>query len=53
MASKAMTLASDSQNPDTPLFAVYDSLSDTWYMLDAELWMDVALQGDDEELPSC
>lgn len=49
MPDQAMNLSSDSQYPDAPLFAVYDSLSDTWYMLDAELWIDVALQGDDDE----
>lgn len=54
MASKAMTQTSDSHNPAAPLLVVYDSLTNTWYELDSELWMDVALQGDDpdEELGS-
>jgi len=53
MPTKAMILASDSLNPAAPLFAVYDSLSDTWYELDSDTWIDVALQGDDPEEEPC
>ena len=49
MACKAMILASDSHNPAAPLFAVYDSISNTWYELDSDLWADVALQADDPD----
>lgn len=47
MRYKSTRVICDSDNPDTPLFAVYDSLTDTWYELDADLWADVALQADD------
>jgi len=50
MPSKAMTQSSDSQNPaasPTPLFFVHDTLSNTWYELDAEAWDDLVLQAPD------
>lgn len=49
MPYEAMISEPDSQNPATPLFAVYDSITDTWYELDPELWLDVALQGIDQD----
>lgn len=49
MPLEAMIQSSDSQNPSTPTLVVYDSLSDTWYELDADLWIDLALQGDDPD----
>ncbi|HEX3156829.1 MAG TPA: hypothetical protein VHV32_19525 [Candidatus Angelobacter sp.] len=55
MPWKATLYASDSQNPAAfptppfhPIFAVHDSLTGHWYELDSEMWIDVALQGDDE-----
>ncbi len=56
MPAKAMSSATDSHNqtaPLTPLFFVYDSLTCTWYELDAEAWADLVLQGDDQEQSSC
>lgn len=52
MREKTTRVISSSQVPPettpAPLFAVYDSLTDTWYELDAEAWADLVLQGDDE-----
>lgn len=47
MPLQAITQSSDSQNP--PLFAVYDSITRTWYHLDPEAWSDLALQGNDPD----
>jgi len=52
MPLQAITQSSDSQNPPAlpaPLFYVYDSLTCTWYELDAEAWSDLVLQADDEQ----
>lgn len=49
MRYKSTRVICDSPNHDPILFAVYDSLSDTWYELDADLWQDVALQADDPD----
>lgn len=56
MPFEAITQPSDSQNPvalPSPLFYVYDSITDTWYQLDPEAWSDLVLQADDQEQPSC
>jgi len=56
MPANAMILASDSHDPAAfptppfhPIFAVHDSLTGRWYELDADMWADVALQGDDDQ----
>jgi len=49
MPSKATTMSSDSHNPAAPLFVVHDTLTNTWYELDAETWHDLVLQGSDPD----
>jgi len=48
MREKTTRVISSSQVTPDPLFAVYDSLTDTWYEMDAEAWADLVLQADDE-----
>jgi hypothetical protein len=34
-------------HPDTPIFAVYDSLEDAWFVVSEDVWSDLALLSDE------
>ena len=53
MSHKSTRVICDSHLSDepanTPLFAVHDSLTGTWYEMDADAWGDLVLQGNDPD----